>query len=488
MKAASSIPTYNSESGTTMPFAQKIDSVFDGLQANQYHIAETTTKERIKKLKALRHAFLHTYNRAIKDAVYKDLRKHEAETELSEVFPVVGAINFAIKNLRRWMRNKPVPTPPSLLGFSHGIYYEPKGVVLIIAPWNFPINLCMMPLVSAIAAGNVVVLKPSEVTPHSSAVVKEIIEDIFETNEVAVVEGAIPETTYLLKKPFNHIFFTGAPSIGKIVMKAAAENLSSVSLELGGKSPTIIDESADIDLAALRLAWAKNLNNGQICIAPDYVLVHESVKQKFVTAYKAKVEKLYGSDVSSSDSYGRIVSDRHYKRLVNYIGDAEEKNGEIILGGNYNEQDKFIEPTMIAGLSDDALLWQEEIFGPILPLRTFSKIEETITHINKGEKPLALYIYSKNRKNINAVIKGTRSGAVGVNYSATHYTNPHLPFGGVNNSGIGKASGHQGFLAFSNAKAIQKNWSSRLDFLKLIYPPYTATSVKLSRLISRYFS
>ena len=386
------------------------------------------------------------------------------------------------------MRDDPVATPLSLFGFSHKIKYQPKGVVLIIAPWNFPVNLSLMPVVSAIAAGNAIIIKPSEHTPHSSAILDEIISDIYPEDEVSLLQGGIPETTYLLKKPFNHIFFTGAPAIGKIVMKAASEHLASVSLELGGKSPTIVDASANIKSAAKRIAWAKSLNNGQICIAPDYVMIHESVKEKFLKHYAASLQELYGNDIASSESYGRIVSDRHFDRLVSYLDDAKALDATILMGGHHDAAQKFIEPTVVTDLPESAMLMQEEIFGPILPIKTFKHIDETIDYINQGENPLALYIYSSNKKNTDKIIEGTRSGGVVTNYSTTHYTNPNLPFGGVNNSGLGKTNGYFGFKAFSNLRAIQKKQTWNMDIVKLLYPPYNLKKLKLTKLITKYFA
>ncbi len=469
-------------------FHSEYDRMFSLLQEHQYAIAQTSAKQRIGKLKKLKAALLGTYNEKIKAAVHSDLRKHKVETELNEILPVVSAINFALSRVKDWMKEEPVNTPISLFGFSHKIIYEPKGVVLIIAPWNFPINLSLMPLVSAIAAGNCIVLKPSEHTPASSEVLQEMISDLFDEKEIKLIQGGIDETTYLLKKPFNHIFFTGAPAIGKIVMRAAAEHLASVSLELGGKSPTIIDESADVDLAARRIAWSKNLNNGQICIAPDYVMIHESKKEEFIEKYKQNVTSIYGDNLQQSPSYGRIVNQKHFKRLLSLLDDAEEKGAKILLGGEHDSADNYLAPTIVDEIPSDSLLWSEEIFGPILPIRTYKNISEVIDYINKDEKPLALYIYSSKKKNTKQIVNGTSSGAVVINYSATHYTNPHLPFGGVNNSGIGKANGFFGFKAFSNAKGIQKHWSKAIDIPRLIYPPYTEQKSKLARLITKYFA
>ena len=466
---------------------QEIDRIFQLQLNNQYAVAQSTAKERRKKIEKIRQAIVNTYREEIRKASFEDFRKNDAEVDLTEIFPIATSAKFAEKRIATWMADEKVDTPIAQMGLSSKIKYEAKGVVLIISPWNFAFNLTFIPLISAIAAGNCVILKPSENTPHSSALMKKIVTDIFEENEVALVEGGVKETTQLLKKPFNHIFFTGAPSIGKIVMKAAAEHLTSVCLELGGKSPTIVDESAKIDAAAARIAWAKNMNNGQICIAPDYVFVHENCKEAFVKAYKKYILHYYGENASESASYNRIVSDRHFDRLKSYMDDALDKDGVIELGGNLNGNDQYIEPTVISNLPDDSKLWEEEIFGPILPIRTFKNISEPISHINKGEKPLALYIYASDNENIEEVVNGTRSGAVVVNHSAIHYFNNNLPFGGSNNSGIGKGMGEYGFKSFSNAKAIMRQWSP-IDSTEGFRPPYTDLKKRLIDFAIKYLS
>lgn len=464
-----------------------IKRIFQLQESNQYKIANTTARERRAKLKKLQVAIEETFIDDIKKAAYDDFKKHETEVELTEIFPIIGALKHAYKKLPKWTRYQRTPTPISFFGFSSKIKYEPKGVVLIIAPWNFAFNLCFMPLVHAIAAGNTVILKPSEHTPASSKVIKKIVNSIFEENEVAVIEGGIPETTHLLKQPFNHIFFTGAPSIGKIVMKAAAENLTSVSLELGGKSPAIIDQSADVKEAAKRMAWAKYMNNGQVCIAPDYTYIHESIKEDFIKAFKAQITKLFGENPQESSSYNRIVNSRHLNRLKSYLDDAVQRGGKIEAGGTVDEADQYFSPTVVSNLDNEALLWKEEIFGPILTIRTFKDITEPVDFIQKGEKPLALYIYSKNKKNITYIIDNTRAGGMMVNYSVVYFSNPHLPFGGSNNSGIGKTNGFFGFKSFSNAKAIQTQWLP-INILEMLWPPYTDGKTRLTQWVRKWLS
>lgn len=466
---------------------QEIDRIFALQKANQYAVANTTARERKAKLKRLQHALEVTYIDAIKKASYDDFRKHEAEVETTELLPTIMAIKHALRYLKHWMRDEPVRTPIAFFGVSSKIKYEPKGVILIVSPWNFAFNLSFIPLVSAIAAGNTAIIKPSEMTPHSARLIKQIVADIFPENEVAVIEGGVPETTHLLEQPFNHIFFTGSPAVGKIVMAAAAKNLTSVSLELGGKSPTIVDESANVEQAAARIVWAKTMNNGQVCIAPDYVYVHESVKDRFLAAMRQHLKDAFTDNPQAEPSYNRIVNQRHFRRLQGHLEDAVKRGGTIEIGGTADETDNYIAPTVVSGLDDNALLWQEEIFGPILPLRTFRDLSEPIDFINQGEKPLACYIYSRKKSHIRRIEQETRSGGLVINYSTIHFINPHLPFGGSNNSGIGKGNGIHGFKAFSNAKAVQRFWSP-VNALKLFWPPYTDAKVRLMATVRRWLS
>lgn len=461
-----------------------LQRIFNLQKKNQFNIGKTTVAQRKAKLKNLHNAILK-YRPQIKEALYNDYRKHPSEVDLTEIYPITSEIKDAKKNLYRWMRAKKVKTPLAMMGSSSHIRYEPKGVVLIVSPWNFPVNLTFGPLVSAIAAGNAVMIKPSEMTPHTSALMKKIITELYDESEVALVEGGISTSTELLKLPFNHIFFTGAPSIGKIVMKAAAEHLCSVTLELGGKSPTIVDETANVDLAARRIAWGKYVNNGQVCIAPDYLFVHESKKEAFITAFKKQMSNFYSEDASQESSYARIVNERHYHRVKGYVDDALVKGGIIEAGGQYDENQNFISPTLMTNVAKDSKLMTEEIFGPVLPLYTYSNINSVIAEINEREKPLALYIYSKKRKNINQILANTRAGGTCINHNAAHFYNPNLPFGGSNNSGIGKAHGQDGFISFSNPRGVfNQHVPNALD---LLIPPYNDFKQKLIDLTIKWF-
>ena len=454
----------------------KFDKVFESLRQNAPNVAKTNFRTRCNKLKKVEKALM-VHRDAIKDALYKDFKKTAAEVDLSEIYPILQESKFIRKRLNDWMSLHPVPTPLTLLGSKSWIRYEPKGVVLIIAPWNFPLNLTLGPLLAAIAAGNTVVLKPSEVTPHTATLIRKIIQDIFPSNEVHVEEGDASVAQALLQLPFHHIYFTGSPNIGKEVMKAAANHLSSITLELGGKSPTIIDETADLNIAAKRIAWAKFINNGQICIAPDYVFIHQSIKDQFVKKVKYYLVKYFGEAVKTSPDYCRMVNQKHFDRVSGYLDNALKEGAKVEWGGSTNAVELLIEPTLISGMKPTSDLLTHEIFGPILPVVTYDQLHEAIAFINAKEKPLALYIYSKSQKNIKAISQQTRAGATSINSSIVHYMNHHLPFGGVNNSGIGKGHGWYGFEAFSNARAEYRQVIP--GAMDLLAPPYNGWKKKL---------
>jgi aldehyde dehydrogenase (NAD+) len=464
---------------------ENITRIFNTQRANQYAVANQPIKARKAKLKALLYALEVTFRQQIRDAMMADFKKPQADVDLSEIFPVTSEIKHTISHLSKWTAKQPAETPLAFFGSTSYITYEPKGVCLIIAPWNFPVNLLLSPLVSAIAGGNTVILKPSEFTPHTSKVVGDLIKSIFDENEIALIDGGIETSTALLELPFNHIFFTGAPSIGKIVMTAAAKNLASVTLELGGKSPTIVDETASISTAAKRIIWGKFHNSGQICIAPDYVLVHESKKDALIAAFEKTMTEFYGSDPQQSASYGNIVNERHAQRVVGYIQDSVSKGAKVVFGGKSDTQKSYIEPTLVCDVPEDSALMQNEIFGPVLPVVTFKTLDEAIEKINEGEKPLALYIYSSSNKNIEKIMKDTRAGNSCINNNDLHYFNPNLPFGGVNNSGIGKTHGIFGFQEFTNARGVYRQHLP--SALELLMPPYNGFKEKMVALIVKLF-
>ena len=452
---------------------------------NKKILNNSSARTRIKKLKKLKKIILK--NRVkIKEALKKDFKKNPSEVDLTEIFPVVSEINFTINNLRKWMKDEYVRTPLTLLGSKSFIRYEAKGVVLIITPWNFPINLSFISLINAVSAGNSVLIKPSEITSETSYVIKDIIEESFDEKEVSVVLGGVDLAKEILKLKFNHILFIGSPTIGSEVMKSASVHLSSVTLELGGKSPTVIDKNCDLNKAAKRVVWAKLINNGQVCIAPDYVLIHEDIKNKFIKLVINNIKKFYGDNVNNSESYCRIVNKNHFKRLKNLIDDSLKKNSKILYGGKTDSKENYIEPTLIENIDKDSKIFNEEIFGPILPIFTFKKIDEAIRFINKKNKPLALYIFSSDNKNISKVLGETSSGGVCINHNTLHYSNYNLPFGGIGNSGFGRCHGEFGFKELSNKKSIFKQF---LPFspTDILMPPYNSFKQKIINLILKYF-
>jgi aldehyde dehydrogenase (NAD+) len=459
--------------------------LFSTQKMHQYKVSQNAYNQRVKRLNTLQRAIEFSYRAEINEALYKDLGKPKVESELSEVYQIIGDIKHAKTYLHKWMRKQKVKTPLSMLGSSSYYLYEPKGVCLIISPWNFPFNLTFGPLVSAISAGNTAIIKPSEMTPHSSNLMAKIVAEVFPENEVALVQGEVDVSTALLELPFNHIFFTGSPNVGKVVMSAAAKNLASVTLELGGKSPTVIDRTANIDLAAKKVMWGKFMNAGQICVAPDYVLIDESVKSTFIEACKKWLKKFYTEQPENSESYARIVTQKHFERLKSHIDNAKDINATIEIGGELDATSKYIAPTIVSNLKEEASLLQEEIFGPILPIVTYSTIDEAIDYVNSKERPLALYVYSKSKTNTNKIIDNTRAGGTCINNNVIHYANHYLPFGGINNSGIGKSHGFFGFKAFSNERAIVKQHT--FGATEFLFPPYSGLKEKLARITVKWF-
>lgn len=450
-----------------------IERVYAKQRQHRDTVAATTAPERIEKLSRLREA-IFTHRAEIYAALWADYEKPASEVDLSEIYPVVSEARHAVRHLRRWMRPRRVATPLALLGSRSRIVYEPKGVVLIISPWNFPLNLTFGPLVSAIAAGNCVVIKPSEMTPHTSACMKRIISELFDESEVAVIEGDAAVAQELLRRKWDHIFFTGSPAVGRVVMKAAAEHLTPVTLELGGKSPVIVDRTANLDEAAKKIAWGKFLNSGQICIAPDYLLVDETIRDAFIEKLRAAI----------APDTGLIVNDRHAARVKRLFDDAVAGGAEVVAGGQFNDRD--VEPTLLANVDPQSPLMQQEIFGPLLPMITYKTIDDALRVIAAREKPLVLYLFSRSRKVIRDVIRRTTAGGTAVNDTLLHFFQLNLPFGGVGESGVGKAHGIFGFEAFSNARGVFEQ-PTRFSAMQLLYPPYTNFKKKLIDLTIKYF-
>jgi len=439
-----------------------IDRVYELQQRNRAAVASTTAAQRIEKLRSLERAIL-TRRDEIRAAMWEDYRKPAAEVDLSEIYPAVSEAKHAYRHLRSWMKPKRAGIRLALLGARSRIMHEPKGLALIISPWNFPFNLTLGPLVSAVAAGNCAILKPSELTPASAACMKRIVGDVFDESEVAVIEGDAPVAEALLKKKFDHIFFTGSPAVGRIVRKAAAEHLTSVTLELGGKSPVIVDKTADIGEAAKKVAWGKFFNCGQICIAPDYVLVEESVREPFLEKLKASIAEL------GDASRGVIVNERHASRIKRLFDNAIEQGAKVVIGGAFRGRE--ISPTVLTNVAPGAAVMQEEIFGPLLPVLSYRSLDEVFDAIAAKEKPLVLYVFSRDRRVVKRVLARTTAGGTAVNHALVQFYQLNLPFGGVGQSGMGKAHGYYGFEAFSNIRGV---FDQRLRFspIQLLYPPY----------------
>ncbi len=421
---------------------------------------------RIEQLKKLR-AGIEKYESKILAALKMDLGKPEFESYTTEIGFVYYSIEDAIRNLKKWANPTKVRTPIYLFPAKSVVMNEPYGTVLVIGPYNYPFQLLMEPLVGVISAGNCAVLKPSEVSPTVSAIVTEMISTGFDSNYVRSVEGNVETTTALINATFDYMFFTGSVGVGKIVMAAAAKNLVPVTLELGGKSPVIVDESANIKIAAQRIIWGKTLNAGQTCVAPDYLLVHEAIKEELVGEMKKVIQEFFGADPQKSDCFGRIINNKHFNRIKNII---ERDSAGIVYGGRYDEETKYIEPTLIEVESWNTASMEDEIFGPVLPFMTYNNLDRAMEDIKKLPKPLALYLFTTNKDVEVKVLNEVSSGGVCINDTITHLANPRLPFGGVGNSGMGSYHGYDSFLTFSHRKSVLKR-SSKIT-INILFPPY----------------
>jgi len=467
--------------------SSRIQAVFEKQKNLARALRTSTLNERLGKLKKLRQAVLDNQDEMCK-AAWADFKKTPAEVEFAEIFAVLSQVNHAIKHLRKWMKRERVATVKSLHGTRSHVHYEPKGTALIISPWNYPFTLSFGPLVSALAAGNTAIIKPSEMTPNMSELIRRILEATFDEAEVAVFEGGQEVSTALLQLPFDHIFFTGSPTVGRIVMAAAAKNLTSVTLELGGKSPTIVDRSANIKKTARNLAWSKYLNNGQTCISPDHIYVHEDVIEEFCTAVHDRVKHSYGETIqqqSENPDYCRVVNQRHFQRLSGLLSDSMEEGAKVVFGGETDPEDNFIAPTMLRNVNSESAIMQQEIFGPIMPVMAYRDLDTVLDEINARPKPLALYVFAGDKQVIEKVMTNTTAGGSCINSSVVHFLQENLPFGGVNDSGIGKAHGVYGFKAFSNERSVVED---RFSMGHIMYPPYTPKVRKLIKMALRYLS
>jgi aldehyde dehydrogenase (NAD+) len=463
---------------------KQIDQVFEEHQKQKIVLRRSTVKDRKVLLKSIKK---YLQNELIidqlKEAVHKDFNKPYTETELTEVVPTLAHLNEVLSKLKSWVEPKRHHIPLVQLGLSAKTIHEPKGASLIISPWNYPFYLAIYPLIYAIAAGCTVVLKPSEMTPHTSAFLEKLFKACLPEKQYKVLQGSIPETTHLLSKKWDHIFFTGSPAVGKIVMKAASNHLTSVSLELGGKSPCIIDETAPIKSTAEKLAWGKFINAGQTCIAPDYVLVHESKQSEMISELKEVIKEMYGENPNESDSLARIINEKNTGRVGAYIENAVSKGAKIEIGGKYNRPNRYVEPTVLTGVHTEMDVMKEEIFGPVLPVITYKTKEEALSIVNSLDKPLAFYLCTKSKSTEKYYRERTTAGGMVVNEFILGAALPSVPFGGVNNSGIGKAYGFHGFIEFTNEKPVVKR---KFMTIKFLYPPYNKSKVKLLNWLKKF--
>lgn len=425
---------------------------------------------RISQLRALR-SVLVEHGGELEQALHDDLRKHPDESRLTEIDVVVAEIDTTLKHLREWLKPVKTPVPLIVAPATASVVREPLGVVLIISPWNYPVQLLLNPLVGALAAGNAVVLKPSELAPATSAALARLLGGALDRAAVAVVEGGADETTELLQERFDHIFYTGSERVGRIVLGAAAEHLTPTTLELGGKSPVWVDDTTDLATAARRIAWGKFMNAGQTCVAPDYVLTTEPVAARLVPLLEEAVTRFYGDDPRRSESFGRIISDAQHSRLLSLLpGDGDA--GSVAFGGTSDAGDRYFAPTVLTGVSPDDAVMQQEIFGPILPILTVDSLDEGLAAIRRGPKPLALYAFTESEEARRRILTSTSSGAVAFNVPSAHLTVPGLPFGGVGASGMGSYHGERSLVVFSHEKAVLSK-PLHPDTLAIAYPPFT---------------
>ncbi len=459
-----------------------IRAVFEAQRAHRWTMSRTTAAERITRLKRLREAIIARRSE-LADAIHADFRKPAVEVELTELHPTLEELNHTVKHLKGWMKPTRVGTPMLLAGSSSYVRYEARGTVLLLAPWNYPFNLVVSPLIAAIAAGNTVMCKPSEKTPNTSRFLARLVKDVFPENEVALFEGGAETAEALLDLPFDHIFFTGNTRIGRIVMEAAAKHLASVTLELGGKSPVIIDETADIDAAAERLCWGKFINGGQTCVAPDHVFVHASKERAFLDAMKAAITRFYGGteqERQASPDFTRLVDPAAWRRVKDLLDRSVAAGAKVEVGGEADGPSRYIAPTVLSGVTKDNPVMESEIFGPLMPVLTYQSREEVYAHIRAGGKPLALYVFSQDKRTVDDILQNTTSGGTLVNNVLVHLANPNLPFGGVGTSGLGNYHGHFGFKTFSHERAVMVQWMKSLA--SVFFPPYRG---KMQEMASR---
>lgn len=464
----------------------KIDNAF-AQQVDQARLWRTSTaKERIARLRKILDFLRDRSNiDALCQALYEDLGKPKTEALTSEIMVVVHSLEYIIDHLSDWMQDRVVDTPLAFMGTSSAVRHESKGCALIISPWNYPFQLALNPVIYALAAGCTVILKPSEYSTSTSRFMQEMLHQLFDAREIRVFPGGVETAQHLLGKPFHHMYFTGSPAVGKIVMRSAAEHLSSITLELGGKSPCIVDEKRSPKKVANTIIWGKLYNNGQTCIAPDHLYVHRSRIDEMVEHLQTSITDLYGplDELASNEDYGRIISGRHHERAVDLLTDAVQQGAEVRFGGQHDASNRYFSPTLLTGTTQDMKIMQEEIFAPILPIISYDDLVGCVEDINNRPKPLAMYLFSKRKGWIDQAIGNTTAGTTVVNDFLIQYANHNLPFGGVNNSGIGKSHGQAGFLAFTNERSIMRQ---HLGATKVLHPPYSNKKEKLAQWMTKW--
>jgi len=464
----------------------RLHEIFERQREQAPVMARTTAAERRGRLKRLRAAVVKR-RPAIADAIHADLARPRAESELAEVHHVLQEIDYAIRRLPRWMRGRRGRTQLFLIGTSSRLHIEPRGVVLILAPWNYPVALVINPLVAAIAAGNCVVLKPSEKAPATAHLLASLVSETFDEREVALVEGGPEAAEALLELPFDHIFFTGSTSVGRKVMTAAAEHLASVTLELGGKTPAIVDASANVRTAAQRIAWGKFFNAGQTCLAPDYVLVDAAVEKELLAELKTSVARFYGESEAerrASPDLGRIVDDQHFDRLVDLVERSTAAGARVEIGGEFDADTRYVAPTVLSGVTAEMPAMDDEIFGPVLPVLAYGDRAEAIAVVRRHGTPLGSYIFSREKRATDELLRGFPAGGTMVNNTLLHYIGSDLPFGGVGASGQGSYHGHHGFITMSHVRPVVRQREPALA--RVFFPPYESRLFRFAQRVVRW--
>ena len=452
-----------------MELRDRIAQVFEAQAQHKYIQKNSSVQRRIKKLKAAK-KYILDHQSDLEEALRKDFGKAPAETTLTEIMPVVAMINHTVKHLKKWMKPKKISSSLLFFGTKSQISFEARGQVLVISPWNYPFQLNMYPILTAYSAGNTVIAKPSEYTPHTNKFIGDLMKAFFDENEMCMFEGEVEVTNALMEHPFDHVFFTGSTPVGRIIMEKAAKHLSMVSLELGGKSPAVICKDFDLKTAAKRIAWGKLVNGGQTCVAPDYILIEKNLENNFIEALKFEIDKLYGSQFANNDDYCQIITPRHADSLKSLVDDAKSKGAKLVYGGHLFENRKF-EPTILTDVNLNMEIMQDEIFGPVLPIVSVDSHAEMVKFINELDNPLSMYVFSENKEVIEYFRQNTNSGSLGINETLIQVAHSGLPFGGAGKSGHGRYHGVEGFIEFSNQRAmLKRNFDGKMS---LFYPPYS---------------